>query len=219
MSLINRKHCMQSSTLVYQCALAKKELTKSIETHHIWKSTFSGLFRFFRRKGNWWLLFFFPDLVNAGPQRLWWTMRRPWQSARPLCSSWSCLAVRIPRNLPPHCRPLINLEGQISPSTFQVLWSLQEALHSDPPRLHLLFHLPREPRVRPMRALLRIYSKSAGAGQTATNRYELKNALFMLALAFKAFIGHVRSLETREIVKMHWRMIFRPPFIFLLYFL
>ena len=70
-----------------------------------------------------------------------------------------------------------------------------------------------------MRALLRIYSKSAGAGQTATNRYELKNALFMLALAFKAFIGHVRSLETREIVKMHWRMIFRPPFIFLFYFL
>ena len=58
MSLINRKHCMQSSILVYQCALAKKELTKSIETHHIWKSTFSGLFRFFRRKGNWWLLFF-----------------------------------------------------------------------------------------------------------------------------------------------------------------
>ena len=41
----------------------------------------------------------------------------------------------------------------------------------------------------------------------------------MLALAFKAFIGHVRSLETREIVKMHWRMIFRPPFIFLFYFL
>ena len=40
----------------------------------------------------------------------------------------------------------------------------------------------------------------------------------MLALAFKAFIGHVRSLETREIVKMHWRMIFRPPFIFLFYF-
>ena len=129
---------------------------------------------------------FFPDLVNAGPQRLWWTMRRPWQSARPLCSSWSCLAVRIPRNLPPHCRPLINLEGQISPSTFQVLWSLQEALHSDPPRLHLLFHLPREPRVRPMRALLRIYSKSAGAGQTATNRYELKKCTFYVGLGLQS---------------------------------
>ena len=130
-----------------------------------------------------------PDLVNEGPQRLWWTTRRPWQSARPLCSSWSCLAVPIPRNLPPHCRPLINLGGPISP-TCPALWSLQGALHSGRQRLHPLFHLPRAPPARLTRALLRICTK-AGAGPTATNRYEVfpKKMHFLLALAFKAFTG------------------------------
>ena len=175
-------HAKQHIGVLPMCSTA----TKSIHSEYFLRS----ISIFWEGKGKL-MTAVLSDLVNAGPQRLWWTMRRPWQSARPLCSSWSCLAVRIPRNLPPHCRPLINLEGQISPSTFQVLWSLQGALHSDPPRLHPLFHLPREPPVRPMRALSRIFSKWAGAGQTATNRYELKNALFMLALAFKAFIGLV----------------------------
>ena len=200
-------HAKQHIGVLPMCSTA----TKSIHSEYFLRS----ISIFWEGKGKL-MTAVLSDLVNAGPQRLWWTMRRPWQSARPLCSSWSCLAVRIPRNLPPHCRPLINLEGQISPSTFQVLWSLLGALHSDPPRLHPLFHLPREPPVRPMRALSRIFSKWAGAGQTATNRYETsKNALFSFGLGLQSL--YRPSLEkARGIVKMHLRM--KPSMIFRAWF-
>ena len=122
------------------------------------------------RLGNW-CAAFFPDLENEGPQRLWWTTKRPWQSARPPCCSWSYLAAPIPHSFPlaPYYRPLISLEGQIFP-TFPVQWSLRVVRPLGRPRLRRLFPPLRGPPQQLTRALSRICFMKAVAGPTATNR-------------------------------------------------